>query len=67
MSPLCARRQRPPQPNGRSVSDRVSEEASYLRNLHFLPYAPRLHFPCHMKHFHNVLLRCNILSQYTLR
>jgi hypothetical protein len=48
-------------------SDRVSEEASYHRNLHFLLYALPLHFPCHMKHFHNVLLIRNILSQYTLR
>jgi hypothetical protein len=34
--------------NGRSVSDRVSEEASYHRNLHFLLYALPLHFSCHM-------------------
>ena len=26
-------------------SDRVSEEASYHRNLHFLLYALQLHFP----------------------
>jgi hypothetical protein len=26
-------------------SDRVSEEASYHRNLHVLPYALQLHFP----------------------
>jgi hypothetical protein len=48
-------------------SDRVSEEASFHRDLHFA----LTHRCCisryPMKHFRKPLLRCNILSQYTLR
>ena len=48
-------------------SDRVSEEASFHRDLHFA----LTHRCCisryHMKHFRKLLLRCSILSPYTLR
>jgi len=48
-------------------SDRVSEEALF----HLYPHValtPDSHiFPFHMKHFHKLLLRRNIFSQYTLR
>ena len=65
---FSACRLRPPQPNGRSVSDRVSEEASYPRHCHYLPYAPPLHvLPAIYSTFADIHTDANILSQYTLR
>ncbi|EEJ6793799.1 hypothetical protein OK36_004764, partial [Salmonella enterica subsp. enterica] len=48
-------------------SDRVSEEASCHRYLHFslTPYS-RI-FPCNMNNFPELPLRFTILSQYTHR
>ncbi len=48
-------------------SDRVSEEASYHRNPHFLPYTLSLHFPLSHEALSLRVTRRNILSQYTLR
>ena len=65
---FSACRLRPPQPNGRSVSDRVSEEASYLLHNHYLSYARQLHvIPAIYSTFADTHTNANIVSQYTLR
>ena len=48
-------------------SDRVSEEASCHRYLHFALTSYSRIFPCNMNNFPELPLRPNIFSQYTLR
>ena len=49
-------------------SDRVSEEASYPRHYHYLPYAPSLHvIPAIYGTFADTHTDATIVSQYTLR
>ena len=48
-------------------SDRVSEEASCHRYLHFALTSYSRIFPCNMNNFPELPLRPNIFSLYTLR
>jgi len=45
----------------------VSEEAEYILYHIFHLRSAAAFFSCHMKHFTDIRIRANIVSQYTLR
>ena len=48
-------------------SESVSEEAEYILSHIFRLRSAAAFFSCHMKHFTDIRIRANIVSQYTLR